>query len=88
MENLERIELPSQLIAALSDPLLQKHLLLKDDKSSQRRIDQWLAIFLDSQLEMEESGEPATKELRDVLDRLLLYTRSSKVKPTLLEEGR
>ncbi|KAI9689425.1 MAG: Phosphate metabolism transcription protein [Bathelium mastoideum] len=42
VENLERIELPSQLIASLHDPLLQKYLSLMPSELSSQRIRNWL----------------------------------------------
>ncbi|KAL1901571.1 hypothetical protein Cpir12675_000440 [Ceratocystis pirilliformis] len=40
--NIDRIELPDQLVAVLADPLLQKLLLLKQDDTSFRRVANWI----------------------------------------------
>ena len=43
VQNLEKIELPNQLVAVLDDPLLQKLLLLRPGDDSQRRVNNWIA---------------------------------------------
>ncbi|KAI5862882.1 Mis6-domain-containing protein [Durotheca rogersii] len=45
VDNLERIELPNQLIAVLGDPLLQKLLLLKPHAEAHQRAGSWLASY-------------------------------------------
>ncbi|RCI08824.1 hypothetical protein L249_4840 [Ophiocordyceps polyrhachis-furcata BCC 54312] len=46
VQNLEKIELPNQLVAVLADPLLQKLLLLRPGPESQRRVTNWLTSVL------------------------------------------
>ncbi|CAK7271179.1 hypothetical protein SEPCBS57363_004485 [Sporothrix epigloea] len=42
VQHLENIELPSQMVAVLADPLLQKLLLLRPSDESFARVDRWL----------------------------------------------
>lgn len=42
VDNLEKLELPNQLVAVLADPLLQKLLLLRPDATADARISNWL----------------------------------------------
>lgn len=76
------IEPPSQLVAAFDDHLLRTYLFSRQDKVIQRRIDNWLAVFLDSQLQAEEDGEEASKNMQDVLNGLLSYVTYTKVSNT------
>ncbi|PHH79308.1 hypothetical protein CDD80_5209 [Ophiocordyceps camponoti-rufipedis] len=46
VQNLERLELPNQLVAVLADPLLQKLLMLRPGPESQRRVSNWLTSVL------------------------------------------
>lgn len=79
VEKFERIELPSQMVAALNDPLLQKYTVLRDQKGHQRRIDDWLSLFFDAQLQAMADGEHHLKDLQEVLSGVLSYTRYTKV---------
>ena len=79
VEKLDKIEPPSQLVAALDDPLLRTYVVLKQDETAQRRLDNWLALFLDSQLQAEAAGDDASNDLQDVLNKLLKYTQYTKV---------
>ncbi|EJT74117.1 hypothetical protein GGTG_07965 [Gaeumannomyces tritici R3-111a-1] len=42
VDNLEKLELPNQLVAVLADPLLQKLLMLRPDATAGARISNWL----------------------------------------------
>jgi centromere protein I len=65
---LEKIELPNQLVAVMGDPLLQKLLQLKSTDAVRQRVDNWL--------EGDGSSEGA---LLDMLASILEYTRFTKV---------
>ena len=78
-DKFEKIELPSQMISALDDPLLQKYVYLRNDASHASRIDDWLALFFDAQLEAMKNGEHSVKDLGDVLSSLLGYVQYTKV---------
>lgn len=73
--NLEKIELPSQLVAVLADPLLQKLLLLRPSDDSDQRIANWLNSALRDVLD----GDADEGTLFDVLDVLREYVVSTKV---------
>lgn len=74
--NLEKIEPPNQLVAAIGDPLLQKFLQLRSSEASMRRIDEWLLAFFEDQLESAHSAESTILEM---LGAVLEYTRYTKV---------
>ncbi|MCJ1446777.1 MAG: hypothetical protein MMC23_007284 [Stictis urceolatum] len=80
-DKFEKIELPSQMISALDDPLLQKYVYLRNDASHASRIDDWLALFFDAQLEAMKNGEHSVKDLGDVLSSLLGYVQYTKELP-------
>lgn len=67
------------MVSVLDDPLLQHFVLLRGSDISEARIDQWLAVFFDTQLQsVEESGQ-ANETLVEVLEKTLRYTRRIKV---------
>ena len=51
VQNLEKIELPSQLVAVLADPLLRKLLLLIPQAQSLQRISNGLSFYLSDVLD-------------------------------------
>ena len=53
--------------------------MLKQDEAAQRRLDNWLTLFLDSQLQAEADGEETSNDLHDILNKLLKYTQYTKV---------
>ncbi len=77
VQKLEKIEPHNQLVAVISDPLLQKFLQLRSSESNSRRVDRWLLAFFEDQLENPDSGEA---EILEMLQAVLDYTRSTKVK--------
>ena len=81
MDKLERLELPNQMVAALDDPLMQKYILLTENETCTRRMNHWLALFLDAQLKTESSREDRDADFREVLEKVLTYTRATKVCP-------
>jgi centromere protein I len=76
VQNLEKIELPNQLVAAIGDPLLQKFLQLKNSEATTQRIDNWLLAFFEDQLESPNSAEGT---ILDMLQAIREYTRYTKV---------
>jgi centromere protein I len=46
VKQLDKIELPTQLVAVFADPLLQKFLLLRPDAEASSRISNWLMACL------------------------------------------
>lgn len=80
MNNLERIEPPSQLIAGLGDPLVQRYLLLNKSAESVRRLEFWLETSLEMEIEIIEEGFGLSPTLTEILSTLLSYTEFTKVK--------
>ncbi|KAK3906525.1 centromere protein I [Staphylotrichum tortipilum] len=77
---LEKIELPSQLVAVLADPLLQKFMLLRPDAEASSRISNWLTACLADVA----SGDAETGLLLDILDVVHPYALATKTLPPLL----
>ncbi|KAL6402480.1 hypothetical protein AUP68_14959 [Ilyonectria robusta] len=75
VRNLEKIELPNQLVAVLADPLLQKLILLRPSDEADQRIANWLNSALQDVID----GDAEEAMLFDVLDILRDYVVSSKV---------
>ncbi|KAI4865341.1 Mis6-domain-containing protein [Hypoxylon rubiginosum] len=78
VKNLERIELPNQLIAVLGDPLLQKLLALKPHAEAHRRASNWLSSYGQDLMSGESGIDPA-----DGLDMLQTYVSSTKTFPPI-----
>lgn len=78
MANLEKIELPNQLVAVLADPLLQKLMLLRPSNESQSRVDNWLQACI-SETASEDSDPDA---LMDLLEVVQDYIRLTHVRPS------
>lgn len=85
IEKLEKIEPPNQLISALGDPLLQKYLMLKPSDTATRRLNQWLSTFFDEELRLLAQGHKSSRQLTDMLEKLLSHTRYTKVLSNRLE---
>ncbi|GAB1315001.1 Mis6-domain-containing protein [Madurella fahalii] len=79
-KNLEKIELPTQLVAVLADPLLQKFLLLRPDAEASSRITNWLMACLGDVA----SGDADSGLLLDMLEVAHDYAMSTKTLPPLL----
>lgn len=75
VKNIEKIELPNQLVAVLADPLLQKLLLLRPSEESQQRIVNWLNAVLQDVMD----GDADEDTLFDVLDVVRDFVVSTKV---------
>ncbi|KAK7427970.1 hypothetical protein QQZ08_005583 [Neonectria magnoliae] len=80
VRNLEKIEMPNQLVAVLADPLLQKLVLLRPNDESDQRIANWLNSALQDVID----GDAEESMLFDVLDILRDYVVSTKKLPPLL----
>lgn len=86
VRNLEKIPLPSQLIAVLSDPLLQKLSILRPDATVEvhRRASNWILSFQEDTA----SGEIAEDELQGVLEMMKDYVISMKASSSFLVKSR
>ncbi|KAH6963573.1 Mis6-domain-containing protein [Fusarium avenaceum] len=80
VKNLDKLELPNQLIAVLADPLLQKLMLLKPGYESEQRISNWLNAVLQDV----HDGDADEATFFDMLDILRDYVVSVKHLPPLL----
>lgn len=80
VKNLEKIPLPSQLVAVLSDPLLQKLAFLRHDVEAEveQRANDWIIAFLDDVA----SGEIDKSELEAVLGVMKDFVLSTKCTPS------
>jgi centromere protein I len=77
--NLENIESPSQLVAGLHDPVLQKYLMLNASTDSSRRLDFWLQRSFEDELETLREGFGLSPTLSELLSGIVSYTESTKV---------
>ncbi|KAF5025052.1 hypothetical protein F66182_2869 [Fusarium sp. NRRL 66182] len=80
VKNLDKLELPNQLVAVLADPLLQKLMLLQPSDESDQRIANWLNAVLQDVID----GDADEDTLFDILDILRDYVISTKNLPPLL----
>lgn len=67
------------MVSVLDDALLQHFALLRGNDISEARVNQWLAMFFDTQLQLAEENGQASKTLVEVLEKVLRYTRCTKV---------
>ncbi|ORY17972.1 Mis6-domain-containing protein [Clohesyomyces aquaticus] len=79
VEKLDRIEFPGQLISFLTDPLLQKYLLLIPSEMASHRIDLWLSTYLEEEYEAARSGMATSEHLTEILEGLYKQTRYTKI---------
>ena len=75
VKDLDKLELPNQLVAVLADPLLQKLMLLRPSAESDQRITNWLNAVLQDVID----GDADETTLFDILDILRDYVVSTKV---------
>ncbi|KAK0636243.1 Mis6-domain-containing protein [Bombardia bombarda] len=80
VENLDKIELPTQLVAVMADPLLQKLLLLRPDADAFSRVSSWMLACLDDV----SSGSADPSTLVDMVDVVHDYVLGTKSFPPLL----
>jgi len=80
VEKLEKIALPNQLISAIDDPLLRKYVVLRGNDLPAQRIDDWLSLFFDTQLKLQEHSEGLGKPLTEVLEKSLNHAYYTKVR--------
>jgi centromere protein I len=75
VKNLDKLELPNQLVAVLADPLLQKLMVLRPSSESDQRIANWL----NSALQDVQDGDADEATFFEILDILRDYVVSTKV---------
>ncbi|KAH6611112.1 hypothetical protein Trco_001132 [Trichoderma cornu-damae] len=81
VQNMDRIELPNQLVAVLADPLLQKLLLLRPNAEAYQRVANWLGSVLQNVLDG-DADEATLWEVLDVVKDFVVQSKS--VPPVLL----
>ncbi|KAI0969748.1 Mis6-domain-containing protein [Xylaria arbuscula] len=78
VKNLEKIELPNQLIAVLGDPLLQKFLSLRPQTQAHSRACNWLSSYTQDM----KAGDADTR-LIDILNTLRIYVETTRTLPPI-----
>lgn len=79
IENLENLDVSPRMIPEIDEPLLQRYFELGSNIDAKARSNEWLASFLDDQLQKLDEKKVANKALVDVLRKLQSYTRYTKV---------
>ncbi|KAF2744454.1 Mis6-domain-containing protein [Sporormia fimetaria CBS 119925] len=77
--NLHNVEAPGQLISFLEDPLMQKYIDLNPSPIFSRRIELWLATFLEDEYELARTGAPPSAEFAGLLSSIYNHTQYTKV---------
>ncbi|KAK4167996.1 centromere protein I [Cladorrhinum sp. PSN259] len=80
VQNLEKIEMPTQLVAVLADPLLQKFLLLRPDAEAFSRVSNWLMACVGDVA----SGDADPALWLDMVEVIRDYALSTKTLPPVL----
>jgi centromere protein I len=80
VEHLEMIEIPSQVVSALRDPLLQRYLQLGGSAETERRLQFWLTQYFEEELEGIKEGFGLSATLPEMFAGVVSYTESSKVR--------
>jgi len=81
VENIEKIELPNQIISTLGDAMAQKYLYLTQSEAASHRLDEWLRNFLEDRLEqIREGDEDEPETLSYVLSFVEEYAAYTKVR--------
>jgi centromere protein I len=79
VEKLEKIDPPSQVIAGLRDPLLQKYLILNPSEEAIRRLEFWLQRYFEDEIELIDEGFGTSPTLADMFTALVSVAEASKV---------
>ncbi|KAM0475312.1 hypothetical protein ACHAPX_007066 [Trichoderma viride] len=81
VQNIDRIELPNQLVAVLADPLLQKLLLLRPNAEAYQRVANWLNSVLQNVIDG-DADETVLWEVLDVVKEFVVQSKS--IPPVIL----
>lgn len=76
VQNIDRIELPNQLVAVLADPLLQKLLLLRPNAEAYQRVANWLNSVLQNVIDG-DADEAVLWEVLDVVKEFVVQNKVS-----------
>ena len=73
-QNIDKIELPNQLVAVLADPLLQKFLLIRPSEQSYHRVTNWLGSVMQEVVDG-DTDEATLWEVLEVLRDFVVQTK-------------
>ncbi|KUJ11771.1 Mis6-domain-containing protein [Mollisia scopiformis] len=76
VQKFEKIDPPNQLVAVISDPLLQKFLHLRSSEVDSSRIDSWLLAFFEDQLQNSGTEKDGILEMLDAILKYARYTKN------------
>ncbi|RFU78813.1 hypothetical protein TARUN_3380 [Trichoderma arundinaceum] len=76
VQNMDRLELPNQLVAVLADPLLQKLLLLRPNAEAYQRVANWLSSALQNVMEG-DADEAMLWEVLDVVKEFVVQAKAN-----------
>ena len=79
VDNLERISPPSQIVAGLKDPLLQKYMALRPSEDSNHRLSFWLQTYFEDEIDLVKQGFGLSPSLSEILGAVLSFAESTKV---------
>uniref|UniRef100_A0A0D2XCL1 Uncharacterized protein n=1 Tax=Fusarium oxysporum (strain Fo5176) TaxID=660025 RepID=A0A0D2XCL1_FUSOF len=84
VKNLDKLELPNQLVAVLADPLLQKLMLLRPDGESEQRLANWLNGVLQD-VRDGDADENTFFDMLDILREYVVSIKGQNLPPLLLD---
>ncbi|KAF3021520.1 hypothetical protein E8E14_012214 [Neopestalotiopsis sp. 37M] len=84
VNNLEKIELPNQLVSVLADPLLQKLMLLRPNEAYESRITNWLTSYTEDVVRGEPTSTAELMSFLEVIQDYVSTTRDDPLAPALL----
>ncbi|KAM0446151.1 hypothetical protein ACHAPV_006434 [Trichoderma viride] len=87
VQNIDRIELPNQLVAVLADPLLQKLLLLRPNAEAYQRVANWLNSVLQSVIDG-DADEAVLWEVLDVVKEFVVQSKILSFTPLVEFQGK
>lgn len=83
VQNIDKLELPNQLVAVLADPLLQKLLLLRPSEEAYQRVANWLNFVLQDVID----GNADEATLWDLLDVVRDFVTQTQVRIHVSTDG-
>ncbi|KAI0167405.1 Mis6-domain-containing protein [Pestalotiopsis sp. NC0098] len=84
VNNLEKIELPNQLVSVLADPLLQKLMLLRPSDAYEERITNWLTSYTEDVVRGEATSTADLLSFLQVIQEYVSTTRHDPLAPAIL----
>lgn len=84
VNNLEKIELPNQLVSVLADPLLQKLMLLRPSDAYEERITNWLTSYTEDVVRGEATSTADLLSFLQIIQEYVSTTRHDPLAPAIL----